>query len=52
MDKIYNQRSLKKELLWLLVELEYDSEIHDTIKVNRLIYNYHYIEDWKYFIKK
>ena len=41
MTKFCNKYRLKYELLQLLVELEYDLEIHDIIIVNRLTYNYY-----------
>ena len=51
-DKICKKHRLKHDLLWLLVELDYDSELHYTITVSRLMYNYYYHRDWKYFINK
>ena len=52
MDIIWNQYRLEYELVRLIIELEFDQEMHQTVKVNRILYNYYYDSNWKDFMKK
>ena len=44
-EEICDRHSLRKDLLRLLVNLEYDLELHNIIKVNQLACNYHHHRD-------
>ena len=52
MDIICKKYGLKHHLLRLLLELDYYLELHDTIRVNGLLFNYKYNGEWDYFMKK
>jgi len=45
MDLICKKYGLKYRLLRLLLELDYNSETYDTIKVNRILHNFHHHRD-------
>ena len=40
MDIAYKKHELDYELVRLLVELEFDPEIHSTIKINGIVFSY------------
>ena len=52
MDLICKESGFKHGLLRLLLELEYNSEIHNVIIVNGMLHDFHYYEDWDYFMNK
>ena len=43
---------VKQESLQLFLELNYNLIIHNKIRVNKILYNCNYHEDWDYFVEK
>ena len=52
MNKTYNQHRLEHNLVRLIVELEFDSEIYYMVTVNGILHNHNHHSEWKEFIVK